>query len=392
MWLFTADPTLARRIRRLGRMDSSACLQCGACTLRCDLASDAAAFPRATIRYALLGLNEPLDASLDPWLCQYCGDCSEGCPQGAEPGEAMMTLRRYLVGRYDWTGLASRIQRSRAWAVGSLLVAAAVVLVLAVVYHLLEADTSWGELTDPEWAADMGLEHVFPLMTDFTRVVITIPIVFLLLGAARMVWLTTRGPDAPKAPLHLYATTAGVFLWQGLSQSRLRECLGRRYWIGHLLLASSCLAMVAILWFGLEWFQTDALYPLAHPQRWVGYLLTAGMVGPVVWVLAGRVRKRRQVHRFSRAPDLTLPILLLLTALTGIAIHVLRYQAALEAAHYMYVVHLLVSVPLLVVEIPFGKGAHMLYRPLALYLHAVRERARQRRPAGDVEAVTSHAR
>jgi heterodisulfide reductase subunit C/quinone-modifying oxidoreductase subunit QmoC len=42
-----------------------------------------------------------------------------------------------------------------------------------------------------------------------------------------------------------------------------------------------------------------------------------------------------------------------------------------------YVVHLMVAVPMLVVEVPFGKWSHLLYRPLALYLSAVQARARQ---------------
>jgi len=43
----------------------------------------------------------------------------------------------------------------------------------------------------------------------------------------------------------------------------------------------------------------------------------------------------------------------------------------------MYLVHLMVAVPMLVVEVPFGKWSHLLYRPLALYLAAVQARARQ---------------
>ena len=47
-----------------------------------------------------------------PWLCHYCGDCSENCPRQAFPGEAMMALRRYLTAQYDWTGLSGLMYRS----------------------------------------------------------------------------------------------------------------------------------------------------------------------------------------------------------------------------------------------------------------------------------------
>ena len=35
-------------------------------------------------------------SALEPWLCYYCGECSEQCPRGAEPGETMMSRSRTL--------------------------------------------------------------------------------------------------------------------------------------------------------------------------------------------------------------------------------------------------------------------------------------------------------
>ncbi|MGC3979589.1 MAG: hypothetical protein QM751_16000 [Paludibacteraceae bacterium] len=40
------------------------------------------------------------------WECYYCGECSTHCPQDANPGELMMSLRRWLTAKYDWTGLS----------------------------------------------------------------------------------------------------------------------------------------------------------------------------------------------------------------------------------------------------------------------------------------------
>jgi len=38
-------------------------------------------------------------------------------------------------------------------------------------------------------------------------------------------------------------------------------------------------------------------------------------------------------------------------------------------------------VPMLVIEVPFGKWNHLVFRPVAQYLIAVREAAAARRPA-----------
>jgi hypothetical protein len=39
----------------------------------------------------------------------------------------------------------------------------------------------------------------------------------------------------------------------------------------------------------------------------------------------------------------------------------------------------MIAVPMLVVEVPFGKWSHLLYRPLALYLAEVERRAQLER-------------
>ena len=39
-----------------------------------------------------------------------------------------------------------------------------------------------------------------------------------------------------------------------------------------------------------------------------------------------------------------------------------------------YAIHMMISVPMLVIEMPFGKWTHMIYRPLALYFQSLKER------------------
>jgi hypothetical protein len=43
--------------------------------------------------------------------------------------------------------------------------------------------------------------------------------------------------------------------------------------------------------------------------------------------------------------------------------------------YYTYAVHLAIAVAMLSVEVPFGKWAHLVYRPLAVFLQKVKERA-----------------
>jgi Fe-S oxidoreductase len=56
--------------------------------------------------------------------------------------------------------------------------------------------------------------------------------------------------------------------------------------------------------------------------------------------------------------------------------------------YVMYVIHLAIAVPMLVIEVPFGKWSHLFYRPLAIFLTTVREKASTDSRI-DVEAVTA---
>src|SRR6185312_3338916 len=86
--------------------------------------------PRRQVLWAQWGQKERLLADPGPWLCFYCGECSEICPRQAHPGETMMALRRTLTAEYDWTGLARRMYRSAWWEIGVLAVVAAIIVLL----------------------------------------------------------------------------------------------------------------------------------------------------------------------------------------------------------------------------------------------------------------------
>ena len=121
------DPDLLINLKKFGVEDAATCFNCGNCTAVCALSSAATPFPRTVIRYLQLGLNDKLLQSPEPWLCYYCGDCSDTCPRQANPGEVMMGLRRYLTSRYDWTGISRLFYTSKIFEVMAILVVAALV-------------------------------------------------------------------------------------------------------------------------------------------------------------------------------------------------------------------------------------------------------------------------
>ena len=400
-----SDPNLLNEVRKYGEFDTNACYQCGSCTVTCDLTSDFASFPRRTIRYVLFGLKKLILGSLEPWLCYYCGDCSTTCPRETDPGEAMMTLRRYLTAQYDWTGLSAKLYKSKAWELGALSVVSIFMVFLIWFFH----GPLVTEQVELNTFAPAHMVHIFDI------ILFCVLAFFLLTNAFRMYWFTmhqgssARIPDVIRGiikdgfgynmhqdekiriPFHLFITEAWTLIWNFITQKLFLKCannIGR--WIKHFLLVSGYVLMLILVVGLLLWFQTDEIYPIYHPQRWLGYYATAVLLFGTVEILIGRIRKSEQIHKFSDFSDWMFPVLLLLTVVTGILVHIFRYMGLPLATYYTYAVHLIIAVAMLAVEVPFGKWAHMLYRPLAVYLQAVREKAleQQRVPK---EAVTENA-
>ncbi len=97
--------------------------------------------------------------------------------------------------------------------------------------------------------------------------------------------------------------------------------------------------------------------------------------------ILSRLRKTEEIHKHSHDSDWMFLILLFFTSLTGILMHFFRIADWPLPTYYMYVIHMAFVVPLLVLEVPFMKWAHLMYRPLALYLKEVQESAGVRKAA-----------
>jgi nitrate reductase gamma subunit len=186
-----------------------------------------------------------------------------------------------------------------------------------------------------------------------------------------------------KVPLSLYITEAWNFIVALVTQKRWVDCSEDNNtsellpWIRHMLLVSGYGLMLVLVVFFLGWFQTDDIYPLWHPQRWLGYYATVVILFGCVSAIWGRFRKHIQMHKYSHASDWIFPILLIAVTLTGIVQHTFRYLELPLATYYTYVLHLALAAPMLILEVPFGKWSHLYYRPLAIYFQNIKEKATQ---------------
>jgi quinone-modifying oxidoreductase, subunit QmoC len=361
-------PGLHREIAKFGGGDVTACMNCGNCTVTCSQSMETGGFPRKIIHLLQVGYTEKVEESLEPWLCYYCGECSDTCPRDANPAETMMAARRYLTSRYDWTGLGRKFYTSAAWEIAAVFLVGLFVVGLFALFHgpvvtdRVELNTfapvKWVELGD--WV--MGGALALLLLTNLSR----------------MVRFAMRGERNGPIPLSLLVREAGTFFRHFATQKRWHDCdEDKTRWLKHFLMMSGYLTMIVLIVIFLRWFQTDEIVPFYHPTRLFGYYATAVLMYVSADFLVRRLKKCGQIYKFSEASDWIFLVLMFLTAFTGILVHGLRLAGLPMATYVTYVVHLAVAVPFLVVEVPFGKWAHMLYRPFAAYLTEVRQKAKE---------------
>lgn len=366
---YRVQPGLHRDVAKFGGGDITTCMNCGNCTAECPQTAEAGGFPRRIIHLLQVGHRERLAGSLEPWLCYYCGDCSDSCPRDANPGETMMAARRYLTAMYDWTGLGKRFYTSVWWEVGAVAAVGLFVVALFATFHgpvvtdRVELNTfapvKWVEIGD--WI--MGGILAALLLSNGWRMARWV------MGAGRRLHV----------PWSLYLRKVPAFFEHFATQKKWRECEGpNTRWLKHLLLVTGYVTMMVLVIVFLRWFQTDEIVPVYDPTRLFGYYATAALLYVTVDFLWSRVRKRDNAHKYSEPTDWMFLTLLFLVALTGILVHVFRLAGLPLATYGTYVIHMAIVVPMLVVEVPFGKWGHMFYRPFAAYLAAVRQEAEHR--------------
>lgn len=337
------------------------------------------------MRYAQLGQADKILTSPEPWLCYYCGDCSAKCPRGADPGETMMVMRRYLTSRYDWTGFARKFYTSEAFEIGAI----AVVAILVGVGLLV-----WGfNAPHPDWVHP-DINSIWPShdieIADLGMAAI---LSFFLLSNVFRCFKFVMGDLAFKVPLKMYASEAKELLIHVLTQKRFGQCTDRMQWFVHLMIMTgyaSVFLMVVVLVNGLY---IDGLkfqrgwpeYPIWHPIRLVGYYATFAIMYGTTYAIIGRLKKTKPVYKNSHPTDWMFLILLQLTTMTGIFIHFTRLLDWPLPTYGLYIIHMMVAIPMLVLEVPFAKWAHLAYRPVVLYLLQVKEKHLAAQKAAAVE-------
>jgi len=353
-----------------GAEDVQLCYQCGDCSTVCPHADELYNFPRKSMRLLQMGLEQKIETILDPWLCYYCGQCSEQCPREANPGETMMSLRRWLIARYDFTGIARQFFKSRTIELIVILVIAVLTGLLMLLYGFTNGKINiyYGE--------GAFLPSLF--IQRFYLSIWMILIIFLIANAIHMWYLVMiKGTPFP-VPWWIYLKQLYQLPWHFFTQKRYLECEKNHEhfiympWLLHLGLMLGYVTMLILVMFFIKNLQ-------AEPEiKWsvhvFGYFATIGLMAGTVYFIRNRIKRNYIQYKKSHSTDWSFVILLFIIVVTGTAQHVFHRTDLYELANLTYVAHLMAVVPWLL-RMPFSKWAHIIYRPLAMYFAEIRKDA-----------------
>ncbi|MCX6372894.1 MAG: 4Fe-4S dicluster domain-containing protein [Actinobacteria bacterium] len=352
-----ANPKLITELEIYGAQDVSKCYHCGNCSATCPFSKEPYIFPRRSMRSLQMGLEAKLESDLEPWLCYYCGECSTECPRDAQPGETMMSLRRWLTARYDFTGIARLFYKS---AKAEILAVILVALLTAAGFLLY--GFSQGSITQydgPNAFLPASSVHIF----DWTLAAVLL----ILLGTncTRMWWFTVGRDKKVHVPFSAYVKKIYLLPMHFFTQMRYAQCEQKRPWVIHLVLMLSYVTMLVLIMFFLEsMWSGPAVNWSVHV---FGLAATAGLLATTIILLRKRLKKTEVQYEQSHETDWMFLVLLIVVAATGIVQFTLHRLGLDTAANVNYVIHMMAVVPMLLLEVPFSKWSHMAYRPLAMY-------------------------
>jgi quinone-modifying oxidoreductase subunit QmoC len=335
----------------------TACLQCGACSVNCNLAGEDLQFPRRQMALVHVGQADELVADPSIWLCYNCRDCTLKCPSKAGPSRIMAAARQLAVGRYcGSSSICRRINEPLGFAA---VLAASLAVVLAAV--LISGAFS-----------PQSHSVVFSKMLPHAAVYVLFGTVFLggtfanLRGMARA-WRAYTQESAWRARPDLLLSALHSVSGQIACHSRFRQCeqvsVSRMTHIG---LFVGFATLVALTCAAAVLSAVHATYPLPalNPLKIAGNAGAAMVIGGSILFLLQRVARS-----WSGDPstwfDWALPIQLLLVCATGVLAEVFRYDDNARFAYPTYVAHLTFVLAFFATA-PASKIAHMIYRTTAL--------------------------
>lgn len=332
-----------KELKKFGAVDFNACYNCGTCTAVCALSTEDDSFPREMVRFSVLGMEDGIKQSLKPWLCYYCGQCSSYCPQTANPGELMMSLRRWLTSKYDWTGLSGLLYRSLPLSVFALVIVATVVILYSAMKNF-------------DLYSIMQAGHIFEVIA-----IISVFTLIFIPNILRMWWFTIVKPKVRLSFVSYFRSLKALFIHM-FTQKRSLDCEDNKFrWFEHLIVVIGYLSLLFIT-VVFDWFSNQNMFVIIS-----GYVVSIIVFIVTIDFVLDRVKKKREQSKFSGHTDWMFVVWLTFMGFTAFTVRLSIDLDIIERNIWLYIFHLIILVQWALIIVPFGKWTHFLYRSFAMY-------------------------
>ncbi len=347
------DTGFIKKIKKYGAFDISACFNCGNCTAVCSLSKEDASFPRKMIRLAQIGAEAEISSSLEPWLCTYCGECSTTCPRQAYPGEFMMSLRRFLISKYDVTKISSFFYKFP---------------FIQNILALLVFIVSLG--------AFISYHGDFAVLSQKIEVIFPFYISLALLSYIFIMYKRVIFDKYKKVLVSFKMKTILPTITQILKQIMFAGCTELDLWRGmaHVLVMSGYLLTLVISVFHI-------LEPLTIHYNWLSlqsflvFYSTGAIVLGGLSMMARRTIKKSPSSMFSHSSDWLFVLTIFLIGFSLLITHLANIVMGPQAhgVEMLYKINVAIEVAWILIIVPFTKWIHLFFRPIAIYLQHLKE-------------------
>lgn len=358
------DIQFKKEIEQISGASLSTCMQCGTCSVVCNLSPDEQPFPRKEMVYAGWGMKDKLVGNPDVWLCHQCGDCSTHCPRGVNPADVLAATRIVTYRKYATPGFMGKLlSRPSMLPIAILL---PVVIIAGIIYMA-------GTLTIPGGQVNYSL--FFPhgwLNTSFT--LLTVTAYALAAVGLKRYWKDLNKFDfGTPGKKRIFWSAFWKVKDEILAHSRFSKCEeNRSRKIAHFLVFYGFILLLVVTLYAIYAALTGK-YPLSlvNPFKILGNIASLMLFSGLGIMIVNRILKKEGTERSSYADWLFLVALFLLT-LSGTVVEAARFLNWSYAYHF-YFFHL-VCVWFVIIYLPYTKFGHIIYRTVAMTYAFTRNR------------------
>ncbi len=363
-YLIKPDTKFVKEVIDRGGESVKKCFQCGTCSAVCSLSPDERPFPRKEMIWAQWGLKDKLLKDPDVWLCHQCNDCSTYCPRDAKPGDVLAAIRSYSIMHLALPGFMAKALSAPRYL--------PFVLALPALFLFIFLQVVVGGTAFPMHAEVISPGHYISVDQGHIGMLVIVIMVFTVAAIGiRRFWKNINEFGAiltSTSNVRDSFIKALVFtIIEILKHSKFSKCeANKTSRLTHLaIFYGFILAMLAAFFGALYHFAgIESPYPQLGPVKIAGNLGGILIFIGCVMAIYRRLSKSSDLGKTTYF-DWFLLLTLFFVNITGFATEIIRLMELAAATYWIYLSHIWLM-SMLLVYAPFSKGAHIIYRTLAM--------------------------